>query len=151
MISDERIAAIRAGYDRCFGCGPANPIGLGLDGFNVVDNGVRATYTPLPDHNGFSDVLHGGIVATALDEVMAWTAILVEGAMVMTGKLDLRYRKPARIATTFALAGEIVDRRGRRITISGKMLDGNVVVASATGLFLVVEELEASRQRPSAG
>jgi len=137
----DRVAAIRGQYDHCFGCGINNPIGLQLTGFERFDNTVRATFDPRLDYHGFSDLLHGGIVATALDEIMAWTAILVADVMVMTGKLDLRYRKPAKVDSSFVLQGELLERRGRRLRISATMSDGSLVVAQATGLFLAIEDL----------
>ncbi|MEA2001997.1 MAG: PaaI family thioesterase [Actinomycetota bacterium] len=142
MRLSDQIAAVRADYDHCFGCGVNNPIGLRLDDFEQVDNTVRAVFVPRQDFHGFSDLLHGGIVAAGLDEIMGWTAILVENVMVMTGTLDLRYRKPAPVDTTFTLEGELVERRSRRLRLSGRMLDGETVVAEATGMFLVVQELE---------
>lgn len=140
-IDADQIASIRQGYDHCFGCGPANPIGLGLDDFTRSGGMVRATFQPRSDFNGFADVLHGGIIATALDEIMAWTAILAEGVMVMTGKLDLRYRKPAKVSSTFDLQGEVIERRGRRLQITGRMIDDGTLVAEASGLFMAIENL----------
>jgi len=137
----ERISAIRAEYDHCFGCGPNNPIGLQLDSFKLSSNTVKAVFIPREHYHGFSDLLHGGIVATGLDEIMAWTAILVENVMVMTGTLDLRYRKPARVDATFVLEGELIERRGRRLRLTGRMLDGSTTVAEASGLFLAIQDL----------
>lgn len=141
MNLPDRVAAIRGKYDHCFGCGINNPIGLQLTGFERFDNMVRATFDPRLDYHGFSDLLHGGIVATALDEIMAWTAILVADVMVMTGKLDLRYRKPAKVDSSFVLQGELLEQSGRRLRISATMSDGSLVVAQATGLFLAIEDL----------
>ena len=142
-----RIETIRAEYDRCFGCGPANPIGLQLGGFRLDSSRVFAEFTPRSDYRGFSDLLHGGIVAAALDEIMAWTAILTEEVMVMTGTLQLRYRKPARAGTTFTMEGRLVERRGRRLQLSGRMLDGDTILAEGSGLFLVVSDLESEGDR----
>lgn len=142
------IDVVRERYDHCFGCGRANPIGLHLDGFERSDTKVRARFSPRPDYRGFSDVLHGGIVAAALDEILAWTAVLVEGVMVMTAKLDLRYRKPARATGEFLVEGELNERRGRRLMLSGRLLDGDVVVAEATGLFLAIEDLSIGSPIP---
>lgn len=142
MNLPDRIAVIRTEYDHCFGCGPNNPIGLHLDGFERSSNKVKAVFTPRKDYHGFSELLHGGIVATGLDEIMAWTAILVENVMVMTGTLDLRYRKPAKVDATFILEGELVERRGRRLQLAGRMLDGHTTVADAAGLFLAIQDLD---------
>ena len=149
MSLPDQIAAIRAEYDHCFGCGPGNPIGLQLEGFSRDGSKVTAAFTPRVDYHGFSDLLHGGIVAAALDEIMAWTAILVAEVMVMTGTLELRYRKPAKVETTFGLEGELLDRRGRRLQLKGRMIeqqrtDHPLVVAEAGGLFLAVQDLRGS-------
>jgi acyl-coenzyme A thioesterase PaaI-like protein len=140
----KRIADLRSRYNECFGCGIDNPIGLHMDGFHVVGGVVRAGFSPKPDHHGFSELLHGGVVATALDEIMAWTAILIEGVMVMTATLQLRFRSPAHVNSTFTMEGEVVERRGKRLKLNGRMTDSGVVVAEASGLFVVIEDLTAS-------
>lgn len=137
----ERVAEIRRKYDHCFGCGPANPIGLRLDNFLRDGKVVTAAFSPRHNYSGFSGLLHGGIVATALDEIMAWTAILVEDTMVITGKLDLRFKKPAQVDQDFLLAGELVERRGRRLQLEARMVAGDLVFAEANGLFLATEDL----------
>jgi acyl-coenzyme A thioesterase PaaI-like protein len=139
---DERVRTVKASYEDCFGCGRNNPIGLQLDGFSMDDDEVSASFTPRALYRGFEGVLHGGVLATALDEMLSWTAILVEGVFVVTGKLDLRFRNPAPVAGTFHLSGRIDDRRGRRLTISGECRrpDGEVA-AEASGLFLVSREV----------
>ena len=142
MSLPDRIEAVRAGYAHCFGCGPENPIGLGLADFVRAGTVVTASFRPRPAYHGLRDTLHGGIVATALDEIMAWSAVLVEEVMVMTGTLELRYRKPAAVDTSYQLEGRVEERRGRRLRLQGRMLDGGTSVAEASGLFLVVAELE---------
>jgi uncharacterized protein (TIGR00369 family) len=141
MINEQRIALIRDRYDRCFGCGTSNPSGLRLDGFERTDNQVKVKFRPQPDHTGFTGILHGGIIATALDEVMAWTAMLVEGVLVVTGTIELRYRRPARAEATFEAVGTLEERRGRRLKLAGALLDGDTVVAEADAVFLVAGEL----------
>jgi len=139
------IAGLREDYRHCFGCGPDNPTGLHLDGFVFAEDGtVRVRFTPRPDHQGFDDVLHGGIVATALDEILAWTAILREGVLVFTAKLELRYRRPARTSVPFTLVGRVDERRGRRLLMSATMSDDEGTVAEAHGLFLVNDVIETA-------
>ena len=139
---NDRIAEVRAAYNRCFGCGTDNPIGLGLDDFVREGSIVRAQFSPRSDFNGFSTVLHGGIVATALDEIMAWAAILVEETMVVTGTLDLRFRKPAELDKVFDLEGELLQRRGRRLQIEGRMRQQGTLIAQASGMFIAVTETD---------
>ncbi len=141
-LTDERIAALRSVYDRCFGCGVDNPIGLHLHDFTAAPDGVTARFTPSEDFNGFHGVLHGGVVATALDEISAWSAILGAGVFVFTAKLEIRFRAEARIDDTFTLMGSVVDDRGRRLTIESSMRSGDRVVAQASGLFVVAGTLD---------
>ncbi len=135
---DERVARKKAQYEACFGCGTKNPMGIRVGGFEEIEGGYTATFYPLPEHRGFEDVLHGGIVATALDEMLAWTATLDEDVFVFTGKLELRYRNPAPPGATYRLRGFLDERRGRRLLLHGDCLteDGRVI-AEASGLYLV--------------
>ncbi len=133
------VATVRARYDDCFACGLANPMGLHLDGFRFDDAGVAADFTPRDEYRGFEGVLHGGVIATALDEILAWAAMLVEDTFVLTGTLDLRYRKPAGVDVSYTLHGRVDERRGRRLLLSGEMRADDSVIASASGLYLATE------------
>ena len=141
MISPTQIAALRQEYDHCFACGQANPIGLGLDGFRVVQDEVVVDWTPRPEYRGFDATLHGGIVATALDEVLAWAAIFFEGVLAVTATLELRYRAPSPPDTTFVLAGRVEDRSGSRLRLSGQLRSEAGVHAEASGIYLVRQEV----------
>jgi len=148
-LSDEEISELRSAYDRCFGCGVNNPVGLHLDGFARSQDGATGTFSPQDDFSGFRGILHGGVIATALDEISAWSAILTEGVFVFTAKLEIRYRSEASIDDEFTLTGSVTQRRGKRLLIQAAMLSGDRVVAQSSGLFVVagsVEELVA-RQR----
>ncbi|HSQ59356.1 MAG TPA: PaaI family thioesterase, partial [Acidobacteriota bacterium] len=54
----------------CFCCGPENPIGLKLTFEETSEGRMRTLWTPRKEHQGFKDIVHGGLVATVLDEVM---------------------------------------------------------------------------------
>lgn len=131
--------AARARYARCFGCGTENPIGLGLGGFTATGTGVRGTFTPRVEFAGFDDTLHGGVIATALDEASAWAALATHGVLVFTAKLEIRYRREARVGSSFTVSGTVEDRRGRRLIIDASLADDDGEVASSSGLFIVAE------------
>jgi acyl-coenzyme A thioesterase PaaI-like protein len=137
MITPEEIAALRSEYSGCFACGAANPVGLHLDGFRVVGGEVVVDWSPQPEYRGFESTLHGGIVATALDEIMAWAAIYFESVLAVTATLDLRYRAPVPPGTAFTVAGRVDDRSGSRLRLSSELRSPDGVKAEATGLYLV--------------
>ncbi len=82
----------------CFVCGTHNPAGL-QGRFYVEDDTVRMPLTIRDHHCGYPDVAHGGIVASALDECMAWAATRALGLMCVTGRLSIRYQRlvPAKV------------------------------------------------------
>ncbi len=142
-IDIAHVNRLRARYGDCFGCGINNPLGLQLDGFAHRDGAVEAPFIPRPEYAGFDDTLHGGVVATALDEISAWAAMLDHGVLVFTAKLEIRYRKQARASRSFTMRGEVTERRGRRLVIEASMIDGDTVVAQSEGLFMIAEEFTA--------
>lgn len=133
------LTQVRSEYGHCFGCGLDNPIGLQVSDFSLDGDEVTASFRPQHLHRGFHDVLHGGIVATALDEILAWTGILVAGTMAVTGKLEFRFRNPAPPDADYQLVGRLVEQRGRRLVLEGSCRTGNMVVAEAKGLFLATD------------
>jgi acyl-coenzyme A thioesterase PaaI-like protein len=138
--SPELIARMRARYDRCFGCGAGNPIGLHLDDFVVDGREVSATFDPRPEYEGFASTLHGGVVATALDEASAWSVMLTEGVLVFTARLEIRYRSPAPTDARYRVHGVVRERRGRRLMVDARMEGVDTTVATSRGLFVVAEE-----------
>ncbi len=141
-IDADRLDAVRAGYAHCFGCGLENPIGLQVDSFRRVGDTVTATFTPRDHYRGFHDILHGGIVATALDEILAWTGILVAGTMAVTVKMELKFRNPAPADATYELEGRLVEQRGKRLIVEATCRAGERTVAEASALFLATETIE---------
>ena len=123
----------------CFACGLANPIGLHIDGFVEQDGDILARFTARSELQGVIGVLHGGIAATALDEILVWAGIIQEKVLTVTAKLDIRYRRPVRnLDGPIELRARVDERRGRRLSISGELDAGDGTVAvSASGLYLV--------------
>ena len=90
VSGDKRAALLQSEGNNCFVCGPGNPIGLGVK-FRLDDDVCRAEFTPGPEHMGYDQVTHGGIVFSLLDDVMAnW--IWLQGERCFTGKAEIRYR-----------------------------------------------------------
>ena len=99
--------------DYCFACGPRNPIGLKLQ-IQKTDEGAKTVFIPRKEYQGFHKVLHGGITATLLDEVMVWAAFL-HGYPVATAKLDITFRRPIAVETPITAYARLLDIRDRRI------------------------------------
>lgn len=97
----------------CFGCGIENPVGLRLKFLQISDEEIRSEFTPPSQYEGFPGVLHGGVIATALDETCARAHIGVDTPRFMyTARLDIRFRKPVPVGTTLSLVGKAGRSRG---------------------------------------
>ena len=141
------VDAVRRHYDDgCFACGRDNPIGLHLDDFDFEDGQVSARFTPRPEYRGAGTTLHGGVAATALDEILGWAGILAEGVLSVTGNIGLRYRRPVHVDDPIVVSARVDERSGRRLRLSGALSVGDEARVEASGLYLVsvsVEELLA--------
>lgn len=143
-IPEHLIPEFRRLYDQCYACGLANSIGLRIDGFHrTSDTEVGATFQPRPEHRGTVGSLHGGVIAAALDEICAWTAVLAADTMAVTAKLELRFRNPADVGDEYQLVGKLQEQSGSRLRIEGALMDGSKTMADANGLFLATDSVES--------
>jgi acyl-coenzyme A thioesterase PaaI-like protein len=111
------------GY-HCFGCCKRNEKGLHLDFFRLRGT-AYARWEPDADHQGYHNIMHGGIQATMLDEVSAWWVYLIAGTAGFTARLSVRYHKSAPVndGPLFLRADE-VQRRRNLITLRAGLYGG---------------------------
>jgi len=128
----------------CFACGAANPIGLHLR-FTYADGTAEALFTAERAHQGYPGIMHGGLVATLLDEAMAHAAIAAHGAAV-TGDLHVRMRgQGVPLGRPLRLQGRVTGGRGRLVLTAATLRDEEGrLLAQAEGKFMVVPEEGAS-------
>jgi len=123
----------------CFVCGVANPLGLNLgcttDGQTVT---VRCCFRP--EHVGFARTVHGGLIATVLDEVMVWVCGVRTGRFAFSAELSVRFVQPVRPGEELVAVGELVsNRRNKLFETKAELRDqGQRIRASATGKYLPV-------------
>ena len=129
-------------YTKCFACGKGNSVGLKMD-FFVDDIGRYCSrFIGRPEHVGYSDMMHGGIVATLLDEVMA-RVVFEEGLFAVTAELNVRYLKPTPVGEELLVRAVVDRRRGKLFRVSGEiLLVGGAVSAVATAKIMALDCLE---------
>ena len=123
--------------DYCFVCGPENPIGLKLS-IEKTERGARTHYTVKKEHQGFKDILHGGITATLLDEVMVWSAFL-HGYPVVTLNLEVNFRKPIITGQNLTIEGELKEIGSKRILAESRVLSDGKIMATGSAVLLRVD------------
>lgn len=126
--------------DYCFCCGKDNPGGLHLQIESRPGGGVCCEFTPGPGLQGYREVVHGGILSTLLDELMAHAALRAVDRHSATARIQVTFRKPALTGRKMRIEGEVVRSGGRRIITTGRIFnDENEILAEAEALFLQVE------------
>lgn len=118
-------------HKKCFGCGPANPVGLQLE-FESDETVVR-TQTVIPERlAGWEKLAHGGILATILDETMAWTVIYLRRSFILTKNMNVQFLRPVFIGDEVSCFGRIIPSKTVERGNSGSP-SSNEVALSANG------------------
>lgn len=121
----------------CFVCGPKNPAGLRLE-FIFDGNVIKTEFIPKKEHQGYFNIVHGGIVSTLLDEAMVKLAI-ARGMPAVTAQMEIRLRKALGVGEKIIVQAEIVKDSKKIIEAYAKAAtkDG-VIIADATGKLMKV-------------
>ena len=119
----------------CFACGPKNSSGLRL-GFRNENGRTRAAFIPGKLHQGFKDIVHGGIITAVLDEAMV-KAVLSEGVEALTAEISVRFRSPLLTGDRSVVEAEIKNMGKRLIETSARLMksDGTVVAEAEAKLL----------------
>ena len=122
----------------CFVCGPKNPIGLKLD-FTFNGKTISTEFTPQKEHQGYMNIVHGGIISTLLDEVMVKLAIEMDLPAV-TAHMDIRLRKAVNVGEKIIFIAEMVRNTRKTIEIYAKaVIADDILVADAKGKLIKIE------------
>lgn len=123
----------------CYGCGERNDQGLGLQGYATEDpEAVRASYTFDQRFQGAIGLLHGGLVAAALDELFGFLAMRIQVPAV-TRELTVRYLHAVKLGSVCELTARVAERDRRTLRFQGEIRQGGRSVAEAEALFVQVE------------
>jgi acyl-coenzyme A thioesterase PaaI-like protein len=122
----------------CFACGQNNPIGLKIV-FTLNDGIVTATFTANENHVGYENTVHGGIIFSALDDVMA-NVLYLQNIKAHTARCEIRYRQALEVGRKVLLKGWVESERRRLVVLKGEMrlADDNALVADAEASFMKV-------------
>ena len=128
----------------CFACGELNKGGLQLK----LHLGQRRSWSDfvLDDRfEGWAGIAHGGILATILDEVMAW-ALVAEDNWGVTARMSIDFKRPVMVGTHVRGEGWIVRSRRRLVDTAGHIVGPDErILATAEAVYAAADE-ERKRQ-----
>lgn len=123
----------------CFACGQENPVGLKLkpvhDGEKVV-----AEFTPGEFHQGWGNVIHGGILYTLLDEVTAYAMLCHGIELGVTARSEIRFKQTAPVGERIQASARVTKFTKRLVETRGvvTLMKDNTVVVEGDFLFYVL-------------
>jgi len=125
-------------HKNCFACGSNNGTGLRLKFYKQEDGTVFGNFFGHPKFEGYSGIIHGGIIATLLDSAMTH-CLLMKDVPALTGRLSIKYSTPIRTGTVVKLEARIVDQLHEMFILEGRAsVDGNRV-ASAEAKYMTTK------------
>jgi uncharacterized protein (TIGR00369 family) len=128
--------------DKCFGCGQENPIGLKLI-FRTEGDSVKADFIPTDPYEGYPGYLHGGITCAILDEAMGWAAYgLSSGALAITAKAEIKFRRPLLIGEPLIVAASITRRSTRHLWTEATIKRKDGKLAAEASAIMVISDSE---------
>jgi len=144
VIDVPGVARFEISPHHCFACGTLNAHGMHLE--LHVERGrswVELTYEQR--FQGWDGIAHGGILATILDEVMAW-ALVGEDNWGVTARLSIDFKRPVTVGQLIRADGWITRSRRRVVDTEARVIDVATgdVLATATGVYMAADE---SRKR----
>ncbi|MGP8253694.1 MAG: PaaI family thioesterase [Terracidiphilus sp.] len=125
--------------NRCFGCGPANPSGLQLQFQLAPDLTVVCIAQVSDDFSGHPGYLHGGVIATLLDEAMS-KSVRARNALAMTRELKVEYLRPVPSCSPIRIEGRVTKHEGRKYWAEASILDDHRTrLAHGSGVFIEIK------------
>jgi acyl-coenzyme A thioesterase PaaI-like protein len=126
---------------QCFGCCPGNPAGLGLRFVQESQWELSTSFSSGPQHESYPSVVHGGIAATVLDELMGNALAICRQRLCFTTGLRTRFIEPLRTGRRYRAVARIdAASEGKpvyRVEADIADIEGNLLV-TASGNYQVI-------------
>ena len=107
----------------CFACGFDNKHGLNMQ-FETNGKKLRCCIEVPSRLRGWSNLVHGGIISTMIDETMSWSVLHLLGKLFLTKSIKVNFRKPLIINTPLIISGYVVEQKSERaVTMAADIYD----------------------------
>jgi acyl-coenzyme A thioesterase PaaI-like protein len=122
----------------CICCGEKNPLGFKMKFRFEKEKILSETVVP-KEYQGFTDVVHGGILGTLLDELIV-NLYWLKGEKVVTAEYQIRLKAPCPVNQKIFLSAWAVEAKRRlHYTAAEARLADGTLVAEATAKCLEIK------------
>jgi acyl-coenzyme A thioesterase PaaI-like protein len=119
----------------CFACDPRHPTGLRLKFFKK-ENEVFCHFTARKEFGGFSNILHGGIQSTILDEVMWYAAFDAKKSLCLTQTMDVAFKSAVHVGSELTATARVMKDHGNSMDVEGELRVNGKITANAEGRYV---------------
>jgi uncharacterized protein (TIGR00369 family) len=135
----------------CFGCGGGNARGMKLV-FDADESSQRIVgqFRLGPEYQGATGFIHGGIIATVLDEVMSKVSRF-SNVRAVTAELTVEYLRPVRVDEELRVEGFSTRRNGRELYHEGEIRNAaGTLLARGRGRFVIIDPQRYNRKNQAS-
>lgn len=132
------------GYD-CFGCSPDNPLGLHMEFYEDGDD-IISYWHPREHYQSWAGTMHGGILATLIDETCGWVVSRKLQTAGVTVKLELRYKHPVKASEAQLTIRARITKQERNLAHISATIENEdgVVCVEATSVYYAMDAKRAA-------
>lgn len=124
--------------NNCFVCGRNNPHGLYMSFYDNGEDMVESHYSVARHYEGYPGIVHGGVQAAILDEIIGRVSLIEDfHAFMMSVQLDIKYRHPVPVEQPLHIVARREFLRGRYARAVGMIYLADGTLASEASLSLV--------------
>ncbi|QLE78851.1 PaaI family thioesterase [Francisella sp. Scap27] len=127
----------------CFSSKDKNPIGIQLPLYHIADH-MYTKFKCLPNHVGWENVIHGGIIALICDDILGKHVLMVAKSFCVTRNLNVKYLKPMYSKCFYTFKTTIIRKSKTTVWIKVDIYDEkNSLCAYADADFAIISEEDA--------
>ena len=131
----------QAVHGRCIACGSLNGQPRRLQFVPTSSTAVEAVFEPNVAHEGYSGILHGGVIVTLLDAAMT-NCLFAQGLSALTADLHVRYRHPVASSASCELRAWVENASPPLFVMRAELRQAGKLRVTATGKFMKVDNVE---------
>ena len=121
------------GYN-CFACAPENPCGLKMEFYEDGEE-VVCFWTADENYQSWLNTVHGGILATLVDETAAWYIFRKFQTSAMTTNLNVRYKKPVPLGVQLEIRAKLKEVKRSFLILDITLSCGGEICSTAEATY----------------
>lgn len=148
LIRDDCILLMNSDNHNCFGCSPKNGTGLQMEFYTNRETDLVMSWYSVPDRFcGWSNLVHGGIVSTLLDEAMGWGALVIMKKLILSKTIEVEFIRPVLVNKEIRVEGSVLNVKGdREAVLEGRIYNSKNEICARSSSLVSLFTVETIRK-----